>query len=148
MKSKTIGLSFGALFLIFLAIQLVPIDRTNPPITAEIQAPPEVATILRRSCYDCHSSETRWPWYSRVAPASLLLDRDVREGRREVNFSEWGTFPPARKTKKLKESLKELQSGDMPPWYYLPMHPDAKLSAEDKTTLEAWFQAQLDAPAP
>jgi len=146
MIAKMVGLIFGGLVLVFLAIQLVPVERTNLPVTAEIQAPSDVSSILRRSCYDCHSNETKWPWYSRVAPVSWLLERDVREGRRELNFSQWRTLAPARKAKKVKESLTEIENGDMPPWYYLPMHPDAKLTGKDKAVLGSWLKAQMVPP--
>src|SRR5450759_484008 len=79
----------GAVVVALGAIQLIPVDRTNPPVQKEMPAPPDVQAILRRSCYDCHSNETVWLWYSKVAPISWLVSRDVRQGRRELNFSDW-----------------------------------------------------------
>jgi hypothetical protein len=84
LKARTAVFSLLALGIL---IQLIPIRRDNPPATGSVAAPPEVMSILRRSCYDCHSNETIWPWYSRVAPVSWLVARDVHEGRRHVNFS-------------------------------------------------------------
>src|SRR5271166_3000619 len=77
---------------VFVLIQLVPMSMTNPPITQDVAAPAPVELILRRGCYDCHSNETRWPWYARVAPVSWLVIRDVNRGRKHVNFSTWDKY--------------------------------------------------------
>lgn len=127
----------GAVALL-AAMQLVRFEKTNPPVTGEIDAPPEVASVLRRACYDCHSNETKWPWYSNVAPASWLLHRDVVVGRRKLNFSEWASVAPDKRAKRQKESGEQVRSGEMPPWFYLPPHPEAKLSDAEKALLEAW----------
>ncbi len=121
-----------------VAIQFVPVERTNPPVESDLQAPAELKALLRRSCYDCHSNETRWPWYARVAPVSWLVADDVKEGRREVNFSEWNRFTGARRDRKLKEIVEEVEQNKMPQWYYVILHPAAKLSAEDKKTIIRW----------
>ena len=81
--------------LVLFAIQLVPVPRENPPVTAEIQAPDQVRSLLESSCYDCHSNQTVWPWYSHVAPVSWLVYRDVRKARDELNFSLWGEYTDA-----------------------------------------------------
>ena len=75
-------------------MQLVSFERTNPPVTGEIKAPGDVKPLLERACYDCHSNQTVWPWYSRIAPGSWLMHRDVIEGRKELNFSEWASLYP------------------------------------------------------
>ncbi len=129
------------LALLLAAIQLVPVERTNPPIESEIDAPAEVLSILRRACYDCHSNATRWPWYTRIAPASWLVARDVREGREELNFSTWGRLDAGRRAKLAREVFEEASEGEMPPWFYLPLHPEAHLSQEDLATLGAWARA-------
>jgi len=133
---------FMVLVVGLLAIQFIPVERFNPPERGQLAAPPQVETTLRRACYDCHSNETRWPWYARVAPISFLLARDVREGRRELNFSIWDRYEQRRKARKLKEIVKEVEEGDMPPWYYVPVHPDAKLSQGDQETIVKWFKQQ------
>jgi hypothetical protein len=125
----------------FLAIQLVPVERTNPPVETEVPAPPEVRAVLRRACYDCHSHETRWPWYSRVAPASWLIGHDVREGREELNFSTWNRLASKKQVKAMQESWEEVEEGEMPPWFYLPPHPEARLSPEDREVLRAWARS-------
>ena len=113
------------ILLILIAIQFVPVDRVNPPVETEVPAPAPVRVILRRACYDCHSNETVWPWYSQVAPFSWLLAHDVREGRAELNFSTWNQYSTQRQVKKLQESWKEVNEGDMPPWYkYPPAKPE------------------------
>lgn len=132
------GKSFVVLFLLLLVMQIVPVDRTNPPVTGEISTPENVRMVLRRACYDCHSNVTTWPWYSRVAPISFLVYSDVAEGREELNFSTWDSYSPERQTKKFKEIVDEVEEGEMPPWQYTLMHPEAKLSTEDKEILKAW----------
>jgi Haem-binding domain len=134
---RTTKVSIGVV-AVLAAAQLVRFPRTDPAVTGAIQAPPEVQSVLRRSCFDCHSNQTVWPWYSQVAPVSWLLHRDVSEGRRHMNFSEWKSLALDRRAKKQKAVGKVVKSGDMPPWFYLPMHSNAKLSAADKQVLEKW----------
>lgn len=124
--------------MVLVLIQFVRPEQTNPPVTGDIAAPPEVAKVLRKSCYDCHSNETTWPWYSKVAPVSWLVTRDVNEGRKELNFSEWQSFADKRKDKKFEEIADEVGEGEMPMAIYLPMHPEAKLSDAEKTLLVEW----------
>jgi cytochrome c551/c552 len=118
--------------------QLVPVDRSNPPIQGEVEAPAQVRAILRRACYDCHSNETVWPWYGRVAPVSWLLARDVREGRKEVDFSDFGQYPEKRRQRKWKEIPEQVEKGEMPPWLYVAVHPEARLSEADRAALVRW----------
>jgi hypothetical protein len=134
------------LVMTFVFIQFVPIDRSNPPVTAEIPAPPEVKIILKRACYDCHSSETVWPWYSQIAPFSWLLARDVQGGRAELNFSTWDQYSTKEQVKKMKESWEEVQEGEMPPWYYLPVHRDAALAEADRQVLRTWALSAAHTP--
>jgi hypothetical protein len=134
------------ILVVLVAIQFVPVDRLNPPVEAEVPAPANVRTLLRRACYDCHSHETTWPWYSQVAPFSWLVARDVRKGREELNFSTWNRITTQQQVKKLKESWKEVTEGDMPPWFYLSIHRDATLSAEDRTALRNWALSTASAP--
>jgi cytochrome c551/c552 len=132
---KRVGIG---LILLLIAAQFVPVQRINPVERGEFTAPADVQAILRRACYDCHSNETNWPWYSKIAPVSFLLANDVKEGRREVNFSTWQKYENQRRLRKLKEIAKEVENGDMPPWYYLPLHPDAKLSSAERQTIISW----------
>ena len=118
--------------------QLVPVSRTNPPVEQAVEAPPAVRTVLERSCHDCHSNATRWPWYAWVAPASWLLAYDVAEAREHLNFSTWGRYDEEERADLLEEIAEMVEDGEMPPWYYLPMHPDARLSDADLAALRAW----------
>jgi hypothetical protein len=129
------------LSLLGIAIQFIPVDRTNPPVQEDIATPPQVKTILKRACYDCHSNETNWPWYSQVAPVSWLLAWDVHEGREELNFSTWNRYSPKKRNKYIKESWEEIEEGEMPPWFYLPLHPEASLSDQDRTVLREWAKS-------
>jgi cytochrome c551/c552 len=132
---KRIGAGLIALLIV---LQFFPVEQSNPAERGKFRAPADVEAVLRRACYDCHSHETVWPWYAKIAPLSFLLANDVKEGRREVNFSTWETYNDQRRARKLKEIVKEVQSGDMPPWYYVPLHPDAKLSPTDRQAIINW----------
>jgi hypothetical protein len=126
------------LLVAFGVIQFIPIDRSNPPVEAEIPAPLEVKTVLRSACYDCHSNETTWPWYSYVAPISWLVAHDVHEGRNELNFSTWNRYSTKQQVEKLKETLEEIEEGEMPPWFYMAVHRDIELSGRDREVLKTW----------
>jgi hypothetical protein len=138
-------LSLGIIILIigavvlFLLIQLVPYgrDHTNPPVLAEpAWDSPETRTLAQRACFDCHSNETVWPWYSNIAPVSWLVQRDTDEGREKLNFSEWGMGE--QETEEMYETVAE---GEMPPSNYLITHPEARLTAAEKQTLLSGIQA-------
>ena len=136
------------LIVVFLGIQFVRPARTNPPvdesqtILARTQMTPEVAAILDRSCRDCHTHKTVWPWYTNVAPISWWLSNHVNDGRKDLNLSEWGRLPPDRQDKKLRQICDEVSDGVMPLSSYLPMHPQARLSEQDKKTLCDWVDAE------
>jgi hypothetical protein len=124
--------------VLFVALQMIPVDRTNPPVTGEVKAPDDVKALLKRACWDCHSNETVWPWYARVAPVSFLVRMHVVDGRKHLNFSEWAGYTAERKAKKQKECGEEVAEGEMPLPPYLPLHPEAKLSDAEKKALQAW----------
>lgn len=125
---------------LFLAIQLVPVERSNPVVVADLEAPPEVEAVLRTACYDCHSSETRWPWYSYVAPVSWIVEEHTEDGRRHLDFSAWD-----RKNEDLHEILEVLEEGEMPLPGYLRFHPEAVLDAAEQAALIEGFRATLAA---
>lgn len=122
--------------------------RENPPVDtaqaleAHATVPGPILDLLKRSCYDCHSSETRWPWYSHVAPTSWLVARDVRLGRGQLNFSTWGEYNPYDRADMLDEACKRVTTGEMPLPPYVMMHSRARLSAADVASLCAWTQAE------
>jgi hypothetical protein len=130
-----------------VAIQVMRPPRTNPPvdpaatIAAHVAIPPPVQAILTRACYDCHSNETRWPWYSGVAPISWFVISHVNGGRRALNFSDWNAHPARRSGPPFGNVCKEVAGGGMPLSSYLLMHADARLSDADKGALCAWADA-------
>ena len=135
---KRAGKIVLGIVVVFLLMQLGQCERTNPPVTGEIDAPADVKAVLERSCYDCHSNRTVWPRSARVAPISWLLHRDVMEGRRHLNFSEWDKVPADKRARRIAACGREVKSGDMPLWFYLPLHPTARLSDADKALIEKW----------
>ncbi len=124
-----------ALVIIFIGIQFIPVERTNPPVISEIDAPADVKAILKKTCYNCHSNETNWVWYTKIAPASFLAASDVNEGRKHLNFSEWDI----NKEVKIKEDVwDEVREEQMPPWQYRVFHSESKLTQEEKDILRNW----------
>ncbi len=124
--------------LAFLVVaQFFQPARTNPVSSPEMsfsyaaKPSPEVVSIVERCCRDCHSNDTVWPWYSRVAPVSWLVASDVKDGRNHLNFSQWGYYGPEMTRVKLKEMCNEVKSGDMPLWIYTVIHRKSKLSEDD-----------------
>jgi hypothetical protein len=126
---------------ILVLIQFVPVTRSNPPVETEIAAPENVQAILSRSCYDCHSNKTVWPWYSYVAPVSWLVASDVSGGRQKMNFTTWNRYTPDEQVKKVRAIWNQVDRGNMPPWYYLIEHNTARLLADDKAILRDWSQS-------
>lgn len=126
---------------LLLVIQFVPISRTNPPVESDVEAPPAVKALLRRACYDCHSHETRWPAYSRVAPVSWLVASDVSEGRGAMDLSRWGALD-AKGLKALAKKIPEdLGEGEMPPLTYRALHPEARLTDAERATVMEWARS-------
>lgn len=149
MRRPRIRAAVGLLALAALILQFAGPARTNFPVDAserlEARAlvPAHVRTTLQRACYDCHSNETRWPWYSRVAPMSWLVIRDVNEARGKLNFSRWGTYNEFDRADMLDEVCELTTKGKMPLPQYLLMHRDAKLSPADIDALCAWTRAEV-----
>jgi Haem-binding domain len=141
---KWAAISLG---IALLVSQFIRPAKTNPPVdeastmSARLQVTPEVEAILNRSCIDCHSHKTVWPWYSQIAPVSWFLTHDVNEGRRHWNVSNWPT-DLKRSTHRLEEMCEQVEKGEMPLPIYLVMHPTAKLTGADKKTLCDWAKAE------
>ncbi len=150
----------GVLVVFLLLIQLVPYghNHTNPPVVAEPKwDSPQTRTLAARACFDCHSNETVWPWYSNVAPVSWLIARDVEEGRSKLNFSgpsegaggeggegeggEGGEGEGGERGGESDDVAGLIRSGEMPPWYFLVLHPNAKLTTAEKEALISGLQA-------
>ena len=130
-----------AVVVLFGVIQVMPYgrDHTNPPVRAEpAWNSQQTRDLAVRSCYDCHSNETTWPWYSNIAPVSWFLQSDVSRGRADLDFSEWD-----RPQEEADEAARTVQEGEMPQWYYVIMHLDARLSSVDTQILVEGLQATL-----
>jgi mono/diheme cytochrome c family protein len=124
----------GAVVLLFVAMQFVPYgrDHANPAVVAEPQWDTQTTReLFARACADCHSNETKWPWYSNIAPVSWLVQHDVDEGREHFNVSMWGV----QKKNEGDEAVKEVKEGEMPPCAYTAAHPEAKLTESEKALL-------------
>lgn len=131
-----IGLVAGGIMIQFLPYGHA---HTNPPVVAEPQwDSPQTRDLAVRACYDCHSNQTTWPWYSNIAPLSWLLQRDVDQGRARLNFSQWTT---ARRGE--GDAAEQVQRGTMPQWYYVLLHPAANLTASEKQALIQGLQKSL-----
>ena len=134
----------------FIVAEFFRPDRTNPPevqtetLEASTQVPADVALILSRSCTDCHSNRTRYPWYSNVSPFSWFLDNHIQVGRNQFNMSIWNTYDNKKKIRKLDEICEQVQDGEMPLPSYLWIHWDAKLQPGDAEKLCSWTQAETD----
>lgn len=149
MKLKRIlQILFIVTIVAIVVMQFVGPARSNPiapasqAVEAHLQVTPQVGSILTRSCGDCHSNNTRWPWYSRVAPVSWFVIDHVNEGREHLNFSEWGRYNSRDREDMLEHLCKEVKSGGMPLTSYTRLHGDAKLSPGDVKTLCDWANSQ------
>lgn len=130
--------------VIIFGIQFIPVERTNPPVSRDINAPENISGILRTSCYDCHSNETVWPWYSKIAPVSFLVAGDVKEGREHLNFSEWDKYDADKRGKILEEIVEEIQKENMPLPIYTFTHPNAKLDDHRIKLIKDWVNSGSD----
>ena len=140
---------FGVIALIIvIGAQFYRPAKTNPAsepgqsVEAHLQVTPQVTAILDRSCNDCHSNKTRWPWYSHVAPVSWFVITHVDEGRQNMNFSEWGKYSKRDADVLLNQTCREVRAGVMPLSSYTPLHPGSKLSADDIKVLCDWTDAE------
>ncbi len=134
-----------------VGIQFVQPDRTNPSsdpagsFEAVVRPSPQSAAIIQRACQDCHSNQTVWPWYSKVAPMSWLVADDVKDGRAKLNFSEWNRLSPELSRRRMGAICKEVREGDMPLWQYRIVHAESKLTAGDVSALCALASAPSSA---
>lgn len=150
MLRKLLKWSAIAVAILFVVAQFVPTGLSNPPvdssrtIEARLKVPAPVESILSRSCNDCHTQQTRMPWYSRVAPASWLLANHVRDGRHSMNFSDWASYDSEEQDIFLQNICRITRRGSMPISSYLYIHRDAKLSQADMQTLCDWTNAERD----
>jgi hypothetical protein len=147
---KFIKIFVIVIIIVFIGIQFFRPNRTNPisdksrDVSYYLNIPVNLKQILERSCYDCHSNLTRWPWYTNVAPVSWLVASDVNEARSDMNFSEWGTYNIADQIDYLNQINKQVKKGSMPLGKYLLLHSDAKLTDADRNLLSGWASTAAD----
>jgi hypothetical protein len=139
--------AIGALAALFLAIQFVRPAIGNPPVVADVEVPREIAQILRKDCYDCHSNETRVPWFDLVEPIYWMVAQDVRQGRQHLNFSLVGNFPSAQQRALLYESINQVRLGAMPPTAYTLIHRSARVTPDELERLERYLAPKAGAYA-
>jgi len=141
--SLTKKIGYG-LVIILVVFQFFRIDKTNPVVDPSktflnaYSAPENVRTLFRQACFDCHSNETVYPWYTNIAPVSWWIKHHVNEGREEMNLSEWADFSERRKNHKLKKMKKALSEGWMPLDSYKWMHDKARLTKQQRKTMADW----------
>lgn len=141
MKKTLLILAF-----IFIFIQFFQIDKTNPPVNEGMDflrikdTPEPIAKIIRNSCYDCHSNESKYPFYSNIQPFAWLLKNHIDEGRQELNFSVFATYEKKRQAHKLEESAEMVERKEMPLESYQIAHPEAKLTDEQRKELAQYFR--------
>lgn len=144
---KKIGLVLVALLIILQFIRPTKNDGVSfseNEITKSITVPAEVQTILEKSCFDCHSNHTSYPWYTNIQPLGLWMQWHVNEGKEELNFSEFKTYNTKRQKHKLEEIGEVIQKDEMPLWSYTMIHTETKLSDEQKTLLNNWAKQSFD----
>ena len=151
MKKKLKWFLFIAI-AVFGLLQCFNPSHANPPVKSDfiaVMAPPaEVEKMLHAACYDCHSHETRWPWYSRIAPISWSVAKDVEDGRANLDLSTWSTNDLDHAVRKLGSMSEDVQGGDMPMKKYTLIHRDARLTADQRKQLADWLETQADALRP
>ncbi|MCF7807182.1 MAG: heme-binding domain-containing protein [Candidatus Marinimicrobia bacterium] len=130
-----------SIIAVFIILQLIPVNQINPPVVQKAVLPTEVESILQESCFDCHSHETNWPWYSRIAPGSFLITHDVIEGRKHLNFSDFSNMDAFDSSDVADEILEVLEEGSMPLSPYLVLHPNASLSNSETQIIMEWAKS-------
>ena len=137
------------LLLIFVIMQFFRIDKTNPPVVQELdfinitQPSSEIAAMLKAACYDCHSHEVKYPWYTNIAPVSWWIKGHIDHGISELNFSEWGNYSPKKANHKMEESYEKVENKSMPLTSYLIAHSEARLSEEQRAQLVEFFKSKM-----
>ncbi|CAM3268476.1 hypothetical protein AEQU2_00240 [Aequorivita lipolytica] len=138
------------LLVAFIAIQFFPTQRNESDIVARTdflivnKSPKDISTILRESCYDCHSNNTDYPWYNKIQPVAWFLEDHVKHGKGELNFNTWDELSDRRKKSKLKSITNQVKDDEMPLYSYTLIHRDAILSDSDKNTIENYMNSLMD----
>ena len=136
--------------IVLIGIQFIPTKRNTSTVLLEtdisksLSVPVEVQNIFKRSCYDCHSNNTNYPWYNKIQPISFLLENHIKKGKKELNFSKFGTYSKRKQKSKLKAIYNQIKDNEMPLWSYTLIHRDAKLSEKDRDLIKQWATKLLD----
>lgn len=134
----------------FVGIQWIPTTRNQSTIILKsdfsntFEVPYNIQNILKNSCYDCHSNNTNYPWYDKIQPASWLLENHIKKGKKELNFSEFGTYSKRKQKSKLKAAINQIKDDEMPLYSYTLIHKDAKLSESDKEVITKWLTELIE----
>ncbi|MFK7950140.1 MAG: heme-binding domain-containing protein [Saprospiraceae bacterium] len=142
---KKIGIG---LVVILILMQFKQIDKTNPEYNETedfitmTQPPREIANLIEYACYDCHSYQVIYPWYSSIAPISWMIEHHIEEGREHLNFSQWASYDKVKANHKLEECVEEIEKGNMPMKSYVVMHRDAKMTKKQQKALTDFFESQ------
>lgn len=134
------------LLVAFVIMQFFPIDKTNPAVNKGTdfltikKTPPEIATLIKTSCYDCHSNESVYPWYAKIQPVGWFLKHHIDEGREELNFNDFANYEPLRQAKKMNKAAHEIEEGEMPLESYILIHTNAGLTEQNKQILADYFR--------
>jgi hypothetical protein len=138
------------LLVVFIAIQFVQPARNTSgqvlptDISKTVSLPENVHTILQTACYDCHSNNTRYPWYNYVQPVAWILTNHIKHGKKDLNFNEFGSYPARRQQSKLKAIADQVRDGEMPLYSYTIIHKKARLTKEEKSVIIQWAQNEMD----
>ncbi|MEB8344499.1 heme-binding domain-containing protein [Flavobacteriaceae bacterium KMM 6898] len=142
--NKIVKIIVLALLVGFVGIQFIPTSRNQSAIVPKTDfmvvndVPNQVESIIKTSCYDCHSNNTEYPWYNKMQPVAWFLEDHVQHGKEELNFNEWADLSSRRKNSKLKSILSQIEDGEMPLWSYTLVHREAKLSEDEKKIVLEW----------
>ena len=143
---KILRIALIVILALLILAQFVPVDRSIPEynelsdILVTEQAPAEVAELMKEACYDCHSYETNYPWYAKVAPVSWWIQNHIEEARGHLNFSEWASYDAEKASHKLEECIEEVKEGEMPLTSYTWLHSESNLTENQKELLYVWWE--------
>ena len=146
----TIKRVFLVLIIVCIGFQFIPIHTNNVQIIENqtfdslYETPKNIIRLLENGCYDCHSNQTNYPWYSKVQPFSFFMSKHVNDGKRELNFSEFVKYTERRRQSKLRSIINQLEENEMPPFEYKVFHSDAYFSESEKKKLIRWFRKLID----
>ncbi|MBL4939501.1 MAG: heme-binding domain-containing protein [Lutibacter sp.] len=136
--------------IVFVGIQFIPTNRNQSDEILEsdfsktFNVPSNIQNLFKKSCYDCHSNNTSYPWYNKIQPASWFLEKHIKEGKEELNFSEFGAYSKRKQKSKLKSIISQIRDDEMPMLSYTLIHGDAKLSTNEKQLIIEWVDKLRD----